>query len=185
MPNANFRKKRKKKVAMDKNPLDIISNLIQRPFLGNLTEKIFNFLDIKSLENCRKVSKEWETAINKLPINKLREIDWVDDFFKPMCLPYSNRQTASWDPLSTFGKGYLKHIDIHHDGRIAVSSRHQIWIFCPEGAIKNYINLKAGNACYIKIVGKFLVAFDNISNISIFEIFFSERFPSIFRHTEE
>ena len=172
---------------MEKNHEDFISNLIQRPFLRNLTNKIFLSLDIKSLDNCRKVTKTWNTAINELPINKLREMDWIDDSFTPMCLPLSNPrgQTASWDLLSRFSRGNLEHIHVHPDGRIAASAGRQIWIYCPEGALKNYIILKEGDAIYIKIVGKFLVAFDDISNISIYEIFHSESRPTTFRHTIE
>jgi hypothetical protein len=78
-------------------------------------------------------------------------------------------------------------IDVHPDGRVAVSSGPEIWIVWPEGPkkksyVKNYINLKKfspknADACYIKIVGKFLVVLDghaHMSNVSIFEIFHSE-----------
>ena len=57
---------------------DIISDLIQRPFLKNLTKKIFSYLDVRSLDNCRKVSTKWKAAVKQLPINILREIDWID-----------------------------------------------------------------------------------------------------------
>ena len=147
--------------------------------MSNLTKKIFSFLDMKSLDNCRKVSEKWETAINDFSISISREIDWIDDSFMPECRPLSHHQAEFGD------RCLFRQIQVALDGRIAVSSGRQIWIFCPKGELKNYIILKAGDAFYTKIVGKFLVAFDSESNISIFEIFLSESAPSIFRHTEQ
>jgi hypothetical protein len=97
----NKKARKKLEEMMNKNKLDIISNLSERPFLSNLTKKIFSFLDMKSLDNCRKVSEKWETAINDFSISISREIDWIDDSFMPMCQPLSNHRGG-------FGNGYLK-----------------------------------------------------------------------------
>jgi hypothetical protein len=69
---------------------DIISELIQRPFLKNLTTKIFSYLDLRSLDHCIRVSTNWNSAIKQLSNNILSEIDWIDKGFTANCRPLRN-----------------------------------------------------------------------------------------------
>jgi hypothetical protein len=103
---------------------DIISCLNKKPFLSNFTRKIFNFLDVKSLDSCRKVSTIWRDAVEKLPTKILQEIEWIDDSFSPKPLQLSNPRdlSASWE----LAPGNLENIQLDDDGRMALSSGREI-----------------------------------------------------------
>ena len=159
-------------IILNMTQTDIISALADRPFLSDLCSKIFSYLDLKSLRDCKAVSGRWKRAVTLLPVPVKREIDWIDRSFSPQSLPLTNPRdlTQSWALVSPFDNGNLDKLFIDQFERMVVSSGRQIWVFNPKGVLAQYIVLDTTEAMFIHTSEKHVIVFDAVASVLIYDI---------------
>ena len=157
---------------MQNNNEDIISALAGRPFLAEIGVKIFSKLDLRSVQNCKKVSRSWRNVAEQMPLSIQREADWIDPSFTPRSLALTNPRdlTQSWDVVSPFDNGNLNNLKIDDYNRMIVASGRQIWIFDDKGVLQQYMVLKTTDAMFVHTTEKHAIVFDAISTMLIYDI---------------
>ena len=144
--------------------MDILSELDQRGLLTEISQKIFEKLDLKSLSNCGAVCANWQNMIEDISESKKNELKWVNTHWPKKKHHIDPKAVTGTDEFDIWG---LSKIHVDPNGNIFVCGGVQVWCYWPDYTFRTHIMLQAGEVILMKICDDRMIVFTDYFHIFI------------------